>query len=136
MPELKLEVADLAQSCYRVWHLARGLNPSEWQGLSYEDQKAWVRVAIKAEQTLERCEGMKYQDAARQLALASVQSDEEKLQEMLSDQRDRIAWEALTRHLMCLYDDADDYNLSMAEETWAQWGAERQPALEEEERLM
>ncbi len=128
MPSERPQPLALAQSCQRLFAQAMGADKApEWDRLSHEAQALWCRLALGGEQVLENCEGGTYRDAARKLARRAFVDDQ------LGDQavhapRDLLAWEAVTRHLMCVFDEADGFDLSASEEMWVGWARERRPA--------
>lgn len=128
MPSNRPEPIDLAKSCQHVFALAYGAEKApDWERLSHEAQAVWARLAAGGERVLETCEGGTYRDAARKLARLGF-ADEELGDQAVHDPRGLLAWEAVTRHLMCCFDEADGFDLAASADTWAEWARERRPA--------
>lgn len=128
MPEsLILIQEDLAQTCFRTWHLAGGVTSQPWEHLSLESQMPWLRLAKRAEEVLTRMEGSNYQSVGEELMrLAQGEG------EWRCSPRDSIAWQGVARHLAALLDSDEiesGEDLLELEASWSAWGEKKRESL-------
>lgn len=116
---------ELAASCYRAFLSASGLRPDPWEGLALEHQAPWLRVALHGEAALLSCEGRHPSEGGAALAALQARGDPALLEMALGAPRNRLAYEALARHLLTLIDGDGSPDLPALEASWADWATRR-----------
>jgi len=112
----------VAGSALRVYAAAKKL--SDDQAAEIADTAPWMRVVLEFEKFIDK-DGTSVKDVADNLAVA-FNGDSFPPSTAVDD---RIAWQAVTRHLWNLSESppADDEELESLEQSWGPW-AERQAA--------
>lgn len=121
MSELQLNTEEMASSAFRVFTGILGIS-KPWDHLAIEEQERWLRVAKRAEQSLVRCESKPWAAAAQ--ALQDLYLSEESP----VHPKAITAWEAVARHLVCLFDCDEIVDLAELEKSWLEWAANRRAA--------
>lgn len=113
---------EVAGSAYRVCTRCLGFEPGqfpEYDSLAHDEQKPWRMLARAADVLLEEHNGRPWPEAAEALW---NRIREYGIQGELVGERERLAWEATTRHLASLIQtDDDNFDLGAAEERWPAW---------------
>lgn len=118
---ISLSPDDVAASAYRSFHAAcLRAQPPDFDGLPWEEQQEWFRLALGAERLLEEYHGRPYPEAASALAALHAGGDAPR-----ETPRGGVAWQAVCRHLMTLLDCDEVFDLEALELSWREWAKSR-----------
>jgi hypothetical protein len=124
---LTLTEPELAASAYRVWKSVQGL-PALPEREAPETQEGWLRLGRHAEALLEGAVEKPYSlagFACMVLVLSKVsRQDAPGVWSKLPGQQ-RLAWEAVARHLAMVLKCDELESLEEAEAVWPEWAAKR-----------
>lgn len=122
----RVSVEELAQSAYRAFAAATGVDLPPWEKLPLDDQAPFKRLVRWAE-GLEEMEGAPYVDVACQGHACANGHMSPSLEHFASlPVRERTAWEAAVRHLAFLADSGDEVDdIGKVENNWRAWAERR-----------
>jgi hypothetical protein len=127
--ECGLDMEQVAQSACRVFCYVLG-GPANWEGLSPEEQGAWLQLAKNSDAILTKHEGAHYQVAAQELFAAWVEAKFGEGTGSTLPWKDvpligQLAWQAVARHLHTLLDSDEISDLGAMESLWRPWAEKR-----------
>ena len=119
-----LDLEQVAESAMRVLAHATGGVP-EWDRLGLEEQAGWYKFARGAEQVLLKHEGAAAATVAREIFAAwweaMGRTEDAGILWFRQNAAFRLAWQAVTRHLLALFDADEIEDLGALESSWGPW---------------
>jgi hypothetical protein len=117
---LSLEAA--AMSAWYAWAWAKGIAQPDLERADDEELARFGRLANKSENLLGSLEGLPVSDVSQKVYECWDMG--RRSYDTLSD-KEKIAWEAVTRHLATLIDADEIPDLRSLERSWAKWAEKR-----------
>jgi hypothetical protein len=113
----------LAETAHNVYNILAGSHPVTWGQVPVQIQDVWGPIAAKAVVLIEAADGLKFKELAGELyrIWASGMAQKDKPFDSLPV-RERLMWEAISRHLTNLIDsDGASITASEHEQGWKDW---------------
>ena len=130
-----LNLTDVAKSLWRVHDLVMLGDIDAWDNLSVTAWDAWERVARKGQDLIETSDGMKWLDLAKRLC-GIYRGGDSPFRDLPASAfsalplKERLAWEAVGRHLANLMSLDEPADLIELESRWRLWVEEKLKLLE------